>query len=129
MRTRWLVAPAGAFCLALGAGSDLFAAETAPLEETHTPTYKDQITVKDSPSLTTPSPEQARAALATVAGGTSFVDAETYEEGRVSTLKDALEMAPGVFVQPRFGAEEARLSIRGSGVRQPGRELRAALVR
>jgi iron complex outermembrane receptor protein len=36
----------------------------------------------------------------------------------VSTLKDALEFAPGVLVQPRFGAEEARLSIRGSGLQR-----------
>src|SRR5690606_12447386 len=34
------------------------------------------------------------------------------------TLKDALDFAPGVFVQPRFGAEEARLSIRGSGIQR-----------
>ena len=52
------------------------------------------------------------------AGATSVVDAEGYRDGRVSTLADALGYAPGVFIQPRFGAEEARLSIRGSGLQR-----------
>ncbi len=42
----------------------------------------------------------------------------TYTDGRVSTLSDALGDATGVFVQPRFGAEEARISIRGSGLQR-----------
>lgn len=87
--------------------------EAAPAD-----TIRDEITVRESPSLTVRSPELAAAELAAVPGGTSFVDAERYEEGRVSTLKDALDFAPGVFVQPRFGAEEARLSIRGSGLQR-----------
>jgi iron complex outermembrane receptor protein len=90
--------------------------------------YTDQIDVieKQEPALTVPSVEKAEKKLATVAGGTSLVDAETYERGRVSTLKDALEFAPGVLVQPRFGSEEARLSIRGSGLQRTfhGRGLR-----
>jgi len=52
------------------------------------------------------------------AGATSVVDGESYRDGRVSTLADALGYAPGVFIQPRFGAEEARLSIRGSGLQR-----------
>jgi iron complex outermembrane receptor protein len=56
--------------------------------------------------------------VADVPGGADVVDAEIYERGRVTTLKDALDFAPGVFVQPRFGAEEARLSIRGSGIQR-----------
>lgn len=52
------------------------------------------------------------------AGATSVVDADSYRDGRVSTLADALGYAPGVFIQPRFGAEEARLSIRGSGLQR-----------
>ncbi len=68
--------------------------------------------------ITAESPEQARRRLAERAGGTAVVDAERYREGRVGTLADALGYAPGVFVQPRFGAEEARLSIRGSGLQR-----------
>ncbi|QGW63776.1 TonB-dependent receptor [Lysobacter soli] len=65
-----------------------------------------------------PSLQQARAHLDERAGGTALVDADAYRDGRVSTLTDALGYAPGVFVQSRFGAEEARLSIRGSGVQR-----------
>lgn len=52
------------------------------------------------------------------AGATGLVDGESYRRGRVSTLSDALGYAAGVFVQPRFGAEEARISIRGSGLQR-----------
>ena len=37
---------------------------------------------------------------------------------RVATLTDALGGATGVYVQPRFGAEESRVSIRGSGLQR-----------
>lgn len=60
----------------------------------------------------------ARRRLRERAGATAVVDAERYRDGRASTLTDALGMAPGVFVQSRFGAEEARLSIRGSGLQR-----------
>lgn len=52
------------------------------------------------------------------AGGTALVEGDAYRDRRVGTLADALGYAPGVFVQPRFGAEEARLSIRGSGLQR-----------
>ncbi len=84
------------------------------------PKYEDEITVTgaEEPALTVESPENAAAELAQVPGGTGFVDAETYLRGRASTLADALGFSPGVFVQPRFGSEEARLSIRGSGLQR-----------
>lgn len=84
------------------------------------PRYEDEITVTGAkePTLTVESPASAAAELAQAPGGTGFVDAETYLRGRASTLADALGFSPGVFVQPRFGAEEARLSIRGSGLQR-----------
>ena len=77
------------------------------------------IVTADAPeSLTVPSIETARKNLSQIAGGTAVIDAETYKRGRASTLKDALDFAPGVTVQSRFGAEESRLSIRGSGIQR-----------
>jgi iron complex outermembrane receptor protein len=69
-------------------------------------------------SLTVPDASTAAQELNRVAGGTNFINADDYKKGRASTLKDALDYAPGVIVQPRFGSEEARLSIRGSGIQR-----------
>ena len=69
-------------------------------------------------SLTVPTINEVRAELALQPGGVSLIDASDYQRGRSTTLKDALDYAPGVFVQPRFGSEEARLSIRGSGIQR-----------
>lgn len=84
------------------------------------PTTLDRIEVRGQrPAIATvDSIDQATRRLGQRAGGTALVDGERYRDGRVSTLTDALGYAPGVFVQPRFGAEEARLSIRGSGLQR-----------
>lgn len=52
------------------------------------------------------------------AGAVEVINANSYKTGRYSTLKDSLQWAPGVYVQPRFGQEESRLSIRGSGIQR-----------
>lgn len=80
--------------------------------------YSEEITVTETPVLTVPSPEARSQEIEQVPGGASFIDAEEVKRGRASTLSDALGFAPGVFVQSRFGAEEARLSIRGSGLQR-----------
>jgi iron complex outermembrane receptor protein len=59
---------------------------------------------------------EVRAEFANIPDGASVVDSETYKPGRSSTPQDTLGLATGVFVQPRFGTEESRLSIRGSGL-------------
>lgn len=69
-------------------------------------------------SLTQPSIEQARAELAKAAGGTTVVTMDQIKEGRSSNFQDTLGMATGVLAQSRFGAEETRLSIRGSGLQR-----------
>ncbi len=74
-------------------------------------------TDRDAP-LTTTTTAQAKTDLATIPGGASVVDTASYQAGRASTYRDMLGWTPGVTVQPRFGAEEARLSIRGSGVQR-----------
>ncbi|GIZ53353.1 TonB-dependent receptor family protein [Noviherbaspirillum aridicola] len=78
------------------------------------------VTVTAAPAAppTLESMEQARRRVDAVPGGANIVDAEQYREGRVSTLPDALQFSPGVFAASRFGAEEARVSIRGSGLQR-----------
>lgn len=114
--------PACAFAVAMlctFAGAQAQTTQDQDPEEPKT-SYTGEIDVieKKEPALTVPSVAKAEKELAEVPGGTSVIDAETYERGRVSTLKDALEFAPGVLVQPRFGSDEARLSIRGSGIQR-----------
>lgn len=72
----------------------------------------------DASTLTQPDIGTARSRIERTPGGVGVVDADAYTQGRVSTLSDALGGATGVFVQPRFGAEEARISIRGSGLQR-----------
>jgi iron complex outermembrane receptor protein len=73
---------------------------------------------KEGASLTQPGVSEARERLNLTPGGVGVVDGQQYREGRVSTISDTLGMAAGVYVQPRFGAEETRLSIRGSGIQR-----------
>ncbi|WP_137719836.1 TonB-dependent receptor family protein [Methylobacillus flagellatus] len=68
--------------------------------------------------LTQPGIEVATEQINKTAGGVGIVDMEQVREGRVSTFNDTLGLAAGVFVQSRFGAEESRLSIRGSGLQR-----------
>lgn len=69
-------------------------------------------------SMTVPAVEQAEENLRLVPGGANVIPAGQFKTGRAATLKDALQHSPGVFVQERFGAEEARVSIRGSGLQR-----------
>lgn len=80
-------------------------------------------------SRTVPSAAQALEEIRSVPGGASLIKADDFKTGRASTMKDALDYAPGVFVQPRFGSDEARLSIRGSGLQRTfhGRGLKLML--
>lgn len=73
---------------------------------------------KAEASLTQPSFEAAREELNKTAGGTTVVPMDQVKEGRSSNFQDTLGMATGVLAQSRFGAEETRLSIRGSGLQR-----------
>ena len=77
-------------------------------------------------SLTAPTAEDSRQELAKTPGGTEVVNAERYLSGRASTMADTFALSPGVVAQPRFGSDEARLSIRGSGIQRTfhGRGIR-----
>ncbi len=93
------------------AGTEVAAAPVTQLSEV-------KVEGKAPATPTAPTLDEARARAALVAGGTAVIDADSYKNGRTSTLQDALGYAPGVFIQPRFGAEEARISIRGSGIQR-----------
>ena len=73
---------------------------------------------KINPSITQPDIDTAKENLSKTAGGTTVVDMATVREGRTSNMQDSLGMATGVLAQSRFGAEETRLSIRGSGIQR-----------
>lgn len=76
------------------------------------------VTARADAVATSPSLEEARDAQQAIAGGASVIDAASYKEGRVSTPADALRYAAGVFTASRFGSEESRVSIRGSGLQR-----------
>jgi iron complex outermembrane receptor protein len=69
-------------------------------------------------SMTQPDMQRAITEINKTPGGVTIVDAEKVREGRVSNFTDTLGLAAGVMAQSRFGAEESRLSIRGSGLQR-----------
>ncbi len=77
-------------------------------------------------SLTSPTLDAARAELRLTPGGVETIDSARYLVGRASTVDDTLALSPGVVAISRFGSDEARLSIRGSGLQRTfhGRGLR-----
>jgi iron complex outermembrane receptor protein len=78
------------------------------------------VTGRISSTLTADVPEDARRAVDRIPGGASVVDLADAEGRRNATLADVLRLAPGVFAAPRFGPEDLRLSIRGSGLVRTG---------
>ncbi len=76
--------------------------------------------------LTVPTVDAAREELALTPGGIETIDADRYLRGRASTVDDAFALSPGVIALSRFGSDEARLSIRGSGLQRTfhGRGIR-----
>lgn len=77
-------------------------------------------------TLTQPTFEQDRTELREIPGGTEAFNAERYLTGRASTFADTFFLSPGVVAQSRFGSDEARISIRGSGLQRTfhGRGIR-----
>lgn len=67
-------------------------------------------------ALTQGDMESAREMVRGIPGGAAVVDLNQVREGRQSTWSDSLGLAPGVFIQDRFGSEEARMAIRGSAL-------------
>ncbi|MGH8620158.1 MAG: TonB-dependent receptor family protein [Burkholderiales bacterium] len=115
-----------------GAGSLLsillsFAPEATGQDTLHTaqsgavtPTLPEiRVSAERDPSITQPGIEAARERIERTPGGAGLIEAESFRGGRASTPADALGFGTGVFVQSRIpGAEESRLSIRGSGIQR-----------
>ncbi len=87
------------------------------------------ITGRQSPSLTADTAEDARRRAEAISGAASVIDAATLQTQRTQTLADALRLAPGVFASPRFGDEDLRLSVRGSGIVRTGHGKGVLLIR
>ncbi|ATC66108.1 TonB-dependent receptor [Nibricoccus aquaticus] len=116
---------------ALALATSLHATATAsttppPAEPAPIALDKLEVTADRAPSLTSPSLASSRAELLTVPGGTEVIDSARYLRGRASTVEDTFALSAGVIAQSRFGSDEARLSIRGSGLQRTfhGRGLR-----
>lgn len=77
-------------------------------------------------SKTSPNVATSREELAKTPGGTEVIPADRFLRGRASTMADTFALSPGVVAQPRFGSDEARISIRGSGMQRTfhGRGIR-----
>jgi iron complex outermembrane receptor protein len=84
------------------------------------------VQAKSYSALTQPTLEQDRLDLAKIPGGIETIAAERFLRGRSSTMADTFFLSPGVIAQPRFGSDEARLSVRGSGLQRTfhGRGIR-----
>lgn len=67
-------------------------------------------------SLTVPSAQKAEELINRTPGGVEVVPAERYLDGRATTMKDMLDYTPGVWVQSKYGQEDSKLVIRGSGL-------------
>lgn len=75
-----------------------------------------QVTATPPGTLTVPSATEAREEIDRTPGGVEVVPAEQYRDTRATTLKDVLDYVPGVWVQSKYGQEDAKLVIRGSGL-------------
>lgn len=69
-----------------------------------------------SDSITVPDADEARRRIERTPGGVDLVPATEFRDSRATTVKDVLDYVPGVFAQPKYGQEDARLAIRGSGL-------------
>lgn len=107
------------FRAVLAAASSIGVAASTAAQVPPNPSQVEQVTITaDRLTPTAPGEGAARAEAARVPGGAAIVASSEYADGRASTLADVFAFSPGVFAQPRFGAEEARLSIRGSGLQR-----------
>jgi iron complex outermembrane receptor protein len=88
-------------------------ADSKPVE---LPTVEVTGTPLPAEALTQPAPQSQAQALQSVPGGTNLVDDSQFKTGRAATIVDMLRDQPGIVTGSRGNADEAKVSIRGSGV-------------
>ncbi|HTO03725.1 MAG TPA: TonB-dependent receptor, partial [Opitutus sp.] len=100
--------------------------EDAPPSDSFITLERFEVSSDRTKSLTVPSAEAARIRISLTPGGVETIDANRYLRGRAATVADTFALSPGIIAQSRFGSDEARLSIRGSGLQRTfhGRGLR-----
>jgi iron complex outermembrane recepter protein len=76
-----------------------------------------QLSVNPVSANVTVESETARAEIERVPGGTALLPRKEIQQTLATNLKDVLNFTPGVLAQPRYGSDEAQISIRGSGLR------------
>jgi len=100
----------------LGASS-IAASATAPHATAQVVTPPITVTAApETPAITAPNAEEAKRRIDKTAGAVDIVPAEEVRDGRANAVKDILDYVPGVFAQSKYGQEDSRLSIRGSGL-------------
>jgi iron complex outermembrane receptor protein len=90
------------------------------------PTLSEVVVNARSSSLTSPDSSSLAEKLNSISGGTNLIQGDDLRETRSTTVQETLGFQPGILAQSRFGAEESRLSIRGSGIQRvfQGRGIR-----
>jgi len=74
---------------------------------------------QEKQSLVVPTQTQAENNIKKIPGGVDLISQDDYKTGRSTMITDILGYSPGVFAQQRdTGAQEARVSIRGSGLQR-----------
>jgi iron complex outermembrane receptor protein len=86
------------------------------LAQTQAPAMPAITVTAPTASLTVPSAKQAEEEINKTPGGVEVVPASRYLDGRATTMKDMLDYTPGVWVQSKYGQEDSKLVIRGSGL-------------
>ncbi len=89
-------------------------ADTQPIEHprivVRADARHDSLSVSDS--------KQARTEMDGIPGGVSLIDEADMRRSITANMAEALGNVPGLFVRSRFGGDEVRVSIRGSGITQ-----------
>jgi len=99
----------------LGATATL--ALIAPPARSQTMTPPITVTARpEDESVTVPNAEEAKKRIEKTAGAVDIVPAAEVRDGHANAVKDILDYVPGVFAQSKYGQEDSRLSIRGSGL-------------